>query len=142
MNKLLILRRPAVLALLMALAPACNNRDDDQTQDSLFGILVGGWSAGSKPAAGIPSLQITSPTSAPEISTTAPLLELAGWAADDVEIAIVAWSNATSGMSGIAEGTTSWRALVPLDPGENLVEVTVTDARGRTATDAILIARR
>jgi len=142
MKTLLAIRRTLILTFIASLAPACDNRESDQTQGSLFGGLVGGWGFGSKPAAGAPSLQITSPTSASETSTTADLVNLAGWAADDVEIAIVTWSNATTGMSGIADGTTSWTATVPLDPGENLVEVTVTDARGRTATDAILIARR
>jgi hypothetical protein len=132
----------AILVLLALLAPACDNRESDQTQGSLFGDLVSGWGFGSKPAAGAPPLQITRPTSAAETSTTAELVELAGWAADDVGVAIVTWSNATTGMSGIAEGTTSWTATVPLDPGENLVEVSVTDVQGRTATDAILIARR
>jgi hypothetical protein len=80
-----------------------------------------------------PVLTLASPTSNPFAATSEPLM-VSGSASDDVAVATVTWSNAATGESGTATGTTTWSASVPLAAGSNAITVTAVDASGNAAT--------
>jgi Ca2+-binding RTX toxin-like protein len=86
-----------------------------------------------------PTITITSPTTAPEMTATTPFLTLAGTATDDAPLASVTWANGRfSSARGTATGTTSWSAPnIPLGNRLNAIEVTATDAAGNETTDIL-----
>jgi hypothetical protein len=86
-----------------------------------------------------PSVQINSPTTAPTWTTGSSSVALAGVASDNVAVATVTWSNAATGQSGTASGTTSWTATVTLAPGANPITVSAFDTSGNSATDTITV---
>jgi hypothetical protein len=65
---------------------------------------------------------------------------MAGTAADSVGIARVTWWNATTGGRGVADGTASWSASVPLAAGGNFVSVSAEDPSGNVATAILLVS--
>jgi hypothetical protein len=81
-----------------------------------------------------PTLTIASPSSGPASSSP---LTVTGTASDAGGISQVTWSNALTGQSGTATGTTSWTAKVPLAPGSNDITITVTDLAGNPATSTL-----
>ncbi len=89
---------------------------------------------------GLPLIAIVVPTTAPTFGATATPLTLAGTAADSVGIAKVTWWNATTGGRGVATGTTSWSADIPLAGGGNFIAVTAQDPSGNTATAILLVS--
>jgi hypothetical protein len=80
-----------------------------------------------------PSVHITS------LTTIGPLFKLIGTASDNQGIATVTWSNAETGGSGTADGTTSWTAEVPIVPGSNTVTITAFDLSGNTGIESITV---
>jgi hypothetical protein len=87
-----------------------------------------------------PTVTITVPTSSPEL----PLQDtfsvgIGGTASDDTGIASVTWTSTWNEGEHTAAGTIVWGANIPLEPGGNLVRVTVTDLDGLTATDTVNI---
>lgn len=86
-----------------------------------------------------PVMTITLPTSAPTYSTSSPTVGLVGTTTDDFGVASVTWSNADTGGSGAASGTTPWNATIPLQLGPNAITVTSTDTSGNTATATITV---
>lgn len=78
-----------------------------------------------------PTLSITSPSSGPAASSP---LVVTGTASDAGGVTQVTWSNALTGQSGTATGTTSWTASIPLAPGTNDITISVTDSSGNTTT--------
>jgi hypothetical protein len=89
---------------------------------------------------GVPTIEITTPTTSSSTRAASPLPAIAGQAAAAVgDIARVTWTNDRGG-SGDAAGTTSWTlpGLV-LQPGVNVVTVAATDTNGLTATDVIAL---
>ncbi len=86
----------------------------------------------------IPALTVTSPPGPTFSTTTSPLL-VTGTAFDSQGVASVTWSNGATGQSGVATGTTSWSALIPLKPGSNLITIIVWDAAGNTDSRQILV---
>jgi hypothetical protein len=53
-------------------------------------------------------------------------------------VTTVTWSNAATGGSGTATGTTYWEtASIPLDVGSNLITVTAHDSSGNSETETI-----
>jgi hypothetical protein len=86
-----------------------------------------------------PTITISSPTTASSYSATSSPVTLGGSASDNVGVSQVRWSNAATGSSGVASGTTSWTAAVPLNPGSNTITVTAYDAAGNTATDTLTV---
>ena len=86
-----------------------------------------------------PSVVIEVPTATGVYTTNTTPLDLSGSAADDIGVAEVTWSNDRGG-SGAAVGTTSWAvALIPLQPGVNVLTVTATDAVGKTAFVTLMV---
>ena len=87
-----------------------------------------------------PSLTITSPSTG-TMATTASSVTLKGVASDSVGVQQVTWKT-NFGASGIAAGTTSWSATVPLLIGSNTVVVQASDAAGNASWRTVVIARR
>jgi hypothetical protein len=81
-----------------------------------------------------PTMSITSPSSGPASSSP---LTVTGTAADASGISQVTWSNALTGQSGTATGTTSWTAVIPLAAGTNTITISVTDSAGNTTTSVL-----
>ncbi|HXG62701.1 MAG TPA: metallophosphoesterase [Planctomycetota bacterium] len=86
-----------------------------------------------------PTITISSPTTGSSYSTTSSPVTLGGSASDNVGVSQIRWSNAATGSSGVAAGTASWTATVPLNPGSNAITVTAYDAAGNTATDTLTV---
>lgn len=97
------------------------------------------WSFNPAPDTTPPSVAITAPTNQPTYSTTATTVDLAGTASDNIGVTSVSWTNNRGG-SGTCTGTTSWSATaIPLQPGDNLITVTATDASSNIATDTLTV---
>jgi hypothetical protein len=62
-------------------------------------------------------------------------------ASDNVAVTAVKWTNST-GDAGVASGTTSWSANVPLLVGTNTITVRAYDAAGNSAWRALTVVRR
>ncbi len=77
-----------------------------------------------------PTGAVTFPSSSPFVTNSGTLL-LAGSAADDIGVADVKWRN-NNGPLQTAVGTGSWTASVTLVPGNNVLDVIVTDGFGNT----------
>ena len=88
----------------------------------------------------VPTIAITSPTTAPTYATASATIGFSGTASDNVGVASVAWSNAATGASGAAIGTTSWSLTgVSLVSGINAITVTAKDAANNISTDTITV---
>jgi hypothetical protein len=87
----------------------------------------------------LPNVSITIPTSQQNYTTTSSPLTIGGTASDNVGVTSVTWSNAATGGSGTASGTTSWSASVPLQPGSNAITVTARDAANNSKTDTLMV---
>ena len=121
-----------------AFATATANVSFTAAGDTLTRIVTG---TGSGTDTAAPTVTITTPTANPTFSTTNPLLNLGGTAADNVGVTQVTWANSRGG-SGTASGTTSWTASgIVLQLGANVLTVTARDAAGNTATDSVTVTR-
>jgi hypothetical protein len=78
-----------------------------------------------------PSLAISVPSASPFYSAVA-MATLSGSAADSSGISTIGWTNGA--VTGIATGTTSWTATVPLQLGTNTINVIARDAAGNITT--------
>jgi MYXO-CTERM domain-containing protein len=83
-----------------------------------------------------PTMTITSP---PSSATSSPLT-VSGTASDAGGVSQVTWSNALTGQSGTATGTTSWTADIPLADGSNAITITVTDSAGNPTSQTFTVA--
>jgi len=83
----------------------------------------------------LPSVTITSP---PATATSSPI-SVSGTASGSAVITQVTWSNAATGESGTATGTTTWVATIPLAAGSNLITITVTDNSGATNSSSFTV---
>ncbi|WP_300932459.1 IPT/TIG domain-containing protein [Prosthecobacter sp.] len=84
-----------------------------------------------------PSVTIQFPTLAPVFSTNVGTLNISGIASDDRSVSQVTWSNDQGGQ-GTADGTEIWSINgVSLQPGLNVITVTVLDAAGDMQTDSL-----
>ena len=70
--------------------------------------------------------------------TSTPVL-LGGWAADDVGLNEVVWSNPAAGRTGSATGLGSWSATVPLVLGTNVITITATDLSGNAVAAMVSV---
>lgn len=86
-----------------------------------------------------PTVSISSP--ADTYATSRPTIVARGSAADNVGVQSVAWENNRGGQ-GIAIGTASWQASVPLQDGVNVLTFTATDLGGRTAVATVTVEFR
>lgn len=85
-----------------------------------------------------PTAAITSPAP-PTAAVASSPATVSGTAADNVGVTSVSWSNARTGGSGSATGTTSWSASIPLAPGNNLITITARDAAGNAGSSTITL---
>jgi Putative Ig domain len=85
-----------------------------------------------------PTISISTPTTGTTYAATALSVNLGGSAGDNVGVAQVRWVSDRGG-SGVATGTTSWSASVPLLSGSNVITVTALDAAGNTGTDVLTV---
>ena len=86
-----------------------------------------------------PTVTIDTPTTSLTYNSPFTPLTLGGSAWDDVGLLAVYWSNAATGGTGTASGTTTWSTPVDLILGTNPITVWTTDMVGNTATDAIVV---
>jgi len=78
----------------------------------------------------LPTVTITSPTTAASFTTNRSPITLSGTSSDNVGVLRVAWSS-SSGDSGSCTGTNTWSSsLINLMPGTNALTVTASDAAG------------
>ena len=95
--------------------------------------------SGIPPDTQIPTVAITSPTSASTYNTSNSIINIGGTASDNVGVTLVTWFN-DSGGSGSASGTVNWYVSnINLAQGENVIAVIAADAAGNTGTDIITI---
>jgi YD repeat-containing protein len=84
-----------------------------------------------------PSIAITNPTSGYFFTTSNSTINLSGTASDNTGVTLVTWQNyigITSVGIGDASGTNSWSITgIPLQLGDNGIDVTAYDAAGNTA---------
>src|SRR5207245_1051470 len=83
----------------------------------------------------LPSVTVTSPPS----TTSSSPLTVSGTASGPSPITQVTWSNAATGKSGTANGTSSWSATIPLAPGSNTITITVTDSTGTSNSSTFTV---
>jgi hypothetical protein len=87
-----------------------------------------------------PSLRIASPATT-AVSTSAATLAISGTATDETGVVAVKWTT-SSGDSGVATGTASWSASIPLYVGNTVVTVRAFDAAGNSGWRALTVTRR
>lgn len=86
-----------------------------------------------------PTISITTPSANPYSTQTAKL-SLAGTSTDNIGVISVSWSNSRGG-SGTCAGTSSWSATgISLQPGQNTITATATDAAGNKGTATLTVA--
>jgi hypothetical protein len=89
-----------------------------------------------------PTVAISAPTSTGVYSTEADELDLGGSAADASGVVRVTWQT-SHGASGVAEGTTSWTVkCVPLPLGDTIIQITVGDGAGNSASASLTVTRK
>ena len=74
-------------------------------------------------------------------STTASAIVVSGTASDNVGVTAVKWTSST-GEGGVAGGTASWTANIPLLVGTNAITVRAYDAAGNSSWRALTVVRR
>ncbi len=95
----------------------------------------------SPPGGGAPpSLQITVPGTS-IVSTSSASLTVSGTASDAAGLSQVTWST-SNGDAGVAAGTTSWRASVPLLVGDTVIVIRAYDAAGNSAWRSLTAVRQ
>lgn len=88
-----------------------------------------------------PSLAITYPAMT-SVAVSSSSITLRGVASDNVGVTEVNWV-ASNGHSGVARGTTEWRAgPVPLYVGSTTITVRARDAAGNTSWRSVVVTRR
>lgn len=87
-----------------------------------------------------PTLRIVSPSTT-AVFTSSASIRISGTASDNVVVSSVAWST-SGGKSGLAAGTTSWTAEVPLAVGANTVILRAYDVAGNSSWRSLSVTRR
>ncbi len=86
-----------------------------------------------------PLIAILSPNG-PSVGTSNSSIVVTGAASDSGGLDAITWQNGA--LSGIATGTNSWRAEIPLLPGFNTVIIRARDLANNTAWRSLTVARR
>jgi hypothetical protein len=86
-----------------------------------------------------PVVTITSYPTNVSLDVSTSLLNLAGTASDNVQVAEVVWFNAADNASGDAVGTDAWTASLILHPGVNVITMRAFDTSGNTSTDQLTV---
>ena len=87
-----------------------------------------------------PALRITKPSST-NVRTSASSIIVKGTASDNVGVVEISWTTSTGG-AGVAAGTTTWSATVPLVKGTNTVVVRAKDAAGNVGWRSLTVTRK
>lgn len=87
-----------------------------------------------------PSITIQTPALRTLSVATASIV-VAGVASDNTHVSEVSWTN-SSGATGMASGTTAWRAEVPLIRGFNTIIIRARDAAGNEGWRSLSVTRR
>ncbi len=82
-----------------------------------------------------PTMTIGSPSSSGPAASSP--LTVTGTASDAGGVSQVTWSNALTGQTGTATGTTTWTATIPLAAGTNDITITVIDSAGNPTTQTL-----
>lgn len=85
-----------------------------------------------------PVVTIVVPTNAATYQTTEAFVTLGGTASDDGRVVEVAWSS-DRGDSGLASGTDSWIAGIPVISGSNTITIMARDDAGNVSRKAIVV---
>jgi hypothetical protein len=109
------------------------------TRQSVTTTGSGGGSGAGGPDTTAPALTITTPSTG-TMSTTAASVTIAGTASDNVGVTLVSWAT-NFGSAGVATGTTTWSAAIPLLVGNNSVTVRAVDAAGNAGWRSIVVTR-
>jgi hypothetical protein len=75
------------------------------------------------------------------VASTSSALIATGVASDNVAVTEVTWQTSTGG-AGTAQGTSNWRAMIPLMVGVNTVTIRARDAAGNIGTRSMVVTRR
>jgi Big-like domain-containing protein/PGAP1-like protein/Kelch motif protein/glucodextranase-like protein/BACON domain-containing protein len=89
-----------------------------------------------------PVIQITSPTSGPQLTWSGAILPLAGTCSDNLSgVQSVVWRNDSGGGGAASLSGGTWSASIPLAPGDNSLTVTAVDAAGNSAAGTLTVTR-
>ena len=98
------------------------------------------WTVNAPPVAArdtsAPVIQITVPTTGSSYNTTQGFVTIGGSAIDNTAVAQVTWSTDRGGR-GVATGTETWIAGVPLSRGSNTVTIRAVDQAGNVSTKSL-----
>lgn len=86
-----------------------------------------------------PAVEISGPTTCPEVTSQADTIWIAGTATDETGLVTVVWSNTATGASATANGTGSWSGDVLLESGLNVILVTAYDSSGNAGSDTLTV---
>jgi hypothetical protein len=87
-----------------------------------------------------PTVMIESPASTGTFTTTDDTIVLAGTASDDGEVGSVEWS--LGGTQSSCNGKETWDTdPIPLEAGDNVITIAVTDDGGQESTASITVTR-
>jgi hypothetical protein len=101
--------------------------------------VSGTGSGGGSPDTTAPALTITTPSTG-TMSTSATSVTISGTASDNVGVTLVSWAT-NFGTAGVATGTTTWSAAIPLLVGNNSVTVRAVDAAGNAGWRSVVVTR-
>ncbi len=102
-------------------------------------LVVARQASDAAPDSAAPELTVTSP-GATTVSTNDSSITATGTASDNVAVAKVTWLT-NAGTSGVAEGTTTWKATIPLFVGTNRVVIRAYDAAGNSRWRSFVVVR-
>lgn len=125
----------AIVLLLLGMA---SNQTAATAATSPIGAR--GSSAARATARG-PALAITYPNAAAELSVTEPYILLGGTSSHAASIAAVSTS-AGGRRRAEATGTATWIAAVPLERGDNAIEITARSSTGEVTKREVVVKRR
>ncbi len=86
-----------------------------------------------------PQISIVEPSTGPTFDAPSEPVTVSGTASDNVGVVTVTWSNAATGESGTASGTTDWSASIELASGANVITVTAYDGAGNSTSATITV---
>lgn len=90
------------------------------------------------PDTGLPSITIATPATLNSV-TTIPNISLDGVASDNVAVTQITWQNDRGG-SGVASGSSTWTVNnVPLQLGDNVINVSAIDGAGNSTTVMVTV---
>jgi hypothetical protein len=89
-----------------------------------------------------PVVQITSPTSGPQLTWSGATLPLAGTCSDNLSgVQNVVWRDDKGGAGAASLSGGAWSASIPLAPGDNSLTVTAVDGAGNSAAATLTVTR-